>query len=225
MTENISFSDALTEVRKAHRLLWAFYSRLIPACEQLMREFEPATFYSSEYFSLGNKGSNPLVRKSTHYMLPYMSMDILYGDRSNREDWFNNPQKGDYLLVLSLQLDTGFFKDDGTGRVDNPNVADETFPAPGATNTRILLTTLYCNKNCPQKNWRDSVYFGNWQYIPETIMQYNLDKSAVAGDPDFIAYGCELNIEKDLANLESIKHAATKIRQKIKQGIPAINWG
>ena len=223
MTEKISFSEALIEVRKAHRLLWNFYARLIPACEQLMKEFEPATFYFSDYSSLGNRGNNPLLYSSMHYMLPFMRMDILYGHDRNREGWAHNPRKGDYLLVLSLQLDTAFSSEEAI--VDNPGVSSDDFPSPEATSTRIFLTTIYCNEDLDAKNWHARVYYGDWQYTPGKLMPYSLDGTEPTVDnAEFIAYGCELDIEKELWSPDAIKRAAQRIRQDVNQHIPAINW-
>lgn len=219
MVEKMTFSEALTEVRKAHRILWNFYERLIPACEQFMREFQPASFYYSHYSFLGNRGNNPLTFGTMRHALPYMNMDILYGYDRNKEAWHDNPTLGDYMLVLTLQLDTGFLS-------DNQQTPKMLSTDSALAETRILLTTLYCCKDLQGNNWYNRVFLGNWEYKAQTLMPYKLDRShASPDDADFLAYGCEIDLEYDLADSEAFKRRAQSVREEVKQHIPEIRWG
>lgn len=229
MTNSMTFSDALCEVRKAHRLLWSFYDRLIPACKSLMEEFEPAIFYYSSYGSLGNYSTNPLYRASHLSALPFMSMDVLYGYDLERAKWYDNPQTGDYLLILSLVLDSAFRKYNFSNAFDESGMESEHFPSPEESETKIFLSTVLCCRDIQNKpvNWHAHVYNSFVQHHFTTPLYFdppaylNLNGSEGTNeDTDFIAFSKEFDIEKDFASPQAIKQAAENYRSAITEKFP-----
>lgn len=225
MTNPMTFSDALCEVRKAHRLLWSFYDRLIPACHSLMREFEPAIFYYSDYWALGNLSSNALSKPSRFCALPFLDMALLYGYNPKRSGWYNNPKKGDYLLILNLALDTAFREFDFDSSPDNMGIESAEFPDVGKAETQVFLTTVLCCRDTQPCNWFHDVYQLDWEYDFKKPAYFNVDDSEPQNkNTDFIAFSKEFDIEKDFASSQAIKQAAENYRSTITEKIPAMPW-
>lgn len=225
MTNPMTFSDALCEVRKAHRLLWSFYDRLKPACQSLMKEFEPATFYYSDHHSLGNSGRNPLNNSSLYNTFPLSNMPILYGYDKSRPEWHDNPKKGDYLLILSIVLDSAFRVYDFDEDKYELGIENKDFPTPEESETEVFLTTVFCNRDVHACNWWKDVYYADWDYDFSGPICFNVNDSEPQNkNTDFIAFSEKFDIEKDFASPQAIKQAAENYRSAITEKIPAMVW-
>ena len=107
MTETLA--TALTDVRRAYRLLWAYQQRVFDIVAKVAGCFEELNFYFWDA-ELGGRpctgGTHPGVRPGWS-LLPVSDISILY--LSSKDP--NAPKAGDWMLECRIRSDTGIDMD------------------------------------------------------------------------------------------------------------------
>jgi len=196
-------SNALTEVRKAYRLIWLYQQRLIETIRILSEQFE-VRFYQFSASLPGNSGQNPLERQLWEFLPLHVASVLFLNQVSVSSDPNNKPAKNDYLLEISSISDTVRL-----GTQDRRSPIE--FGAPESTESRSQIR-IYLFVNDEDREANTNWYSGIWNktdYPPHD----QVGSSRVGG---VRTYGYWFDLT-DMADMESISNCAALFKSKAQE--------
>ncbi|MEW9305460.1 hypothetical protein [Labrys neptuniae] len=193
-----SLADALTDVRKAYRLLWAYQKRVFDVVRLIVSEFDDMGFYYWQTMHADrpcNSGTNPLARW-TWDMLPMLEASYLFLPSGVDR---NSTMPGTWMLEVHVESDSGF-EDPHDGTEPNP----EQFKDAALSKSKVSIYAWYCTGQT-NLNWFTNVWSSlDW---PENeqggVVEYV--------DPPFKIFGRTLDLSA-LPSKESVSIAAAMFR-------------
>jgi hypothetical protein len=190
--------DALTDVRKAYRLLWCYQRRVFDVVRLIADEFDDMAFYYWQTRHSGrpcNSGTNPMARW-TWDMLPMVEASYLFlpggVDR-------NLTLPGQWMLEVNVASDSGFKKPDDNSE---PDPAD--FEDPATSTSNVTLYAWYCTGQS-KLNW----FSGVWNYTEWPTEEEGWFREHA--EPPFKIFGRSIDLA-DLPDKASVKFAAGAFR-------------
>ena len=158
---------ALTDVRKAFRLLWAYNKRIFHIVQRINEQLGFTFYYTDNWIAPKNSGSDFCTRWAWD-ALPTVTTGWLMLRPNKKEDGTivtrpgdqsNNPLKGEMLLHILLVSDSGF-SDVYAKQKSEPDPLK--FAAPESAASRLILS-IYVNDvdRTENLNWYDSIFKPN----------------------------------------------------------------
>ncbi len=144
-------AEALTDVRKAYRLLWNYQRRVFDVVRLVVDEFDDMSFYYWQTMHSGrpcNSGANPMARWAWD-MLPMVEASYLFLPGGIDR---NATLPGQWMLEVNVSSDSGFEQNDDRTEPDPADFAD----AAASTST-ITLYAWYCTGQT-SLNWFNGIW-------------------------------------------------------------------
>lgn len=156
MPDEPTLDSALTDVRKAYRLLWCYQKRVFDIVKLIAAEFDDMAFYNWRTLHAGSPSrsdSNPMSGRSTWEMLPMVSASYLFLPGGTNH---NATVTGQWMLEVLVESDRGFLDtEDGS----EPDPAS--FEPAEKVESTISIFAWYCRGET-SKNWVGGV----WKVLP-----------------------------------------------------------
>jgi hypothetical protein len=208
---------ALTDVRKAFRLLWVYQRRLLDIIHVITDQFD------HKFYCWDAMGGRPPGRMTTDptdewawSMLPFYQLCLLYLPPNVT---VGQIKKGEWLLEISIQ------SDDGYPVGEEENEPDPTlFPNAEASGSFLYLRAWYCKQplklNWYSQVWRETewpaVEFADVPKLAVAIVEKSLSLAAL-GDKEAV--------EASIADFKGLLHkhlglSFAKSTAKPSQGLP-----
>lgn len=157
--------NALSDVRKAFRLLWAYNKRIFNIVEHIRNDFGFEHYYMGKLLGTTNSRSDfceywawealPLVTIGWTALRFNRGEDgsVLY----RNGDHNNNPLAGEMLLHILLISDSAFFNAINGPNKNEPNAVN--FPCPDQCQSKLVLS-VYVNDvdRVESMNWFDKIF-------------------------------------------------------------------
>lgn len=145
MTSHLS-DDLFLQVRTAHRLLAAYYQRLLPTIEQIAKDLDTDYYFwtPKEFDRTCQLTSDPFSRWKWD-MLPALSTYYVF---KNVKD-VNQIRVGEYLVEFMVDSDSGVASDIGNG--NEPDALN--LPTSVDDASSILKISIYAPYQDEDKNW------------------------------------------------------------------------
>ncbi|MFV7784201.1 hypothetical protein ACNPKB_04260 [Shewanella marisflavi] len=144
--------DLLLQVRTAHRLLAAYYQRMVPTIKEMANKLE----LDFSYWGNADFGLTP---RTNHNITEYWQWDLLPGINTNylysHFQAANKVRIGDYLVEFIVVSDTGV-DSHGNGHKNEPDALNLPLSVDKA---QSLLRVVIC---APYQTFEDSWYNNIW---------------------------------------------------------------
>jgi hypothetical protein len=147
-----ALEDALTDVRKAYRLLWAYQRRIYDMVELAAGEFDDMNFYWWTTLHADRpvqSGTNPMNGRWAWDMLPMARVSYLFLSSDTDR---NRTMPGQWMLEVHVDSDGGF-EENEEGTEPDP----ETFASAAESASSMTLYAWYCTAESG-RNWLNGVY-------------------------------------------------------------------
>lgn len=151
MPENDALVAALTDVRRAYRILWMYQRRVLDLVSQIAEKFD-LTFYAwapQEYERLGRFTTDP-TKKWAWDMLPLYNTSFLYLQEAADR---NRTRTGDWMLEIAVISDEGY----NPKALENGEVNASQFP-PAEQTRSILGLYAWRSTKTLDRNWFNSIW-------------------------------------------------------------------
>jgi hypothetical protein len=165
MVETAELDAALTDVRRAYRLLSSYQRRLLGLIRTFAEAFDSHEFY---YWTplLGlspARGSDPSATSSASWrMLPMSWASFLYLPQSADR---NHPRAGEWMLEIALRSDTGI----SASGSEEPEASD--FPDAAQCSSDVSLVAWQCTAPV-DANWLNGIWSAiDWPKEDEKIVE------------------------------------------------------
>lgn len=153
MTE---LTEALADVRKAYRLIWAYQRRMMDLIQVIADDFEGLQFYAWSPLHTRRPTqltSNPLKGKWAWDMVPFYKVSFLYKPEGASP---HDLAEGDWLLEIHLDSDTAGFE----AQRGEPDAGK--FPDADTSRSTLSLIVWQCTEAI-KANWANDVWkYGSW---------------------------------------------------------------
>ncbi|MBB3020417.1 hypothetical protein FHR70_003498 [Microvirga lupini] len=208
MNEMVELSTALTDVRRAYRLLWSYQRRALDIIRLIADGFDGHEFYLWEPVN-NDRPVGRLKDPTTRWawdMLPMGKMTYLCLPQGAER---NHPKAGEWMLEITLDSDTGF-SDPETGEEPDP----QDFTDVAKSVSKIRLVAWQCTSSA-DLNWYEDVWNStDWPDQDGELVEHS--------DPPFRALSKEYDL-KHLADKSAVNNAVTEFKAllKAKMGIEA----
>ncbi|MCG6307879.1 hypothetical protein K6U49_04495 [Vibrio alginolyticus] len=205
---NENKEDLFLQIRTAHRLLAAYYQRLLPTIEQISKELE-LDFYAwtpKEFARPSKLTTNPFDNWQWD-MLPALSTYYVF---KNVED-VHKLRLGEWLVEFMVDSDTGV--DSGAANGAQPDGL--LLPISVEEAQSLLKVSIYTPFNNENANW-----YKVWNRCQSP--KFN-DSPLPQVDPDrypIISCGFELRMS-ELLEEDAVSHIASKTREFIDSALTA----
>lgn len=202
--------DLLLQVRTAHRLLAAYYQRMVPTIKEMANKLELSFCYWGNLDFGLTPGTN---RNITDYwqwdLLPGMNSRYLYSQFQQT----NKVRIGDYLVEFMVVSDTGV-DSHGNGHKSEPDALNLPLAVDKA---QSLLRVVVC---APYKTFEDSWYNNIWAGIAYPEYSSNPVPAKDKNDePCFLSgYECSL---AELMSDNGAEQLVERIKQQIDSTVAA----
>ncbi|MFQ6371535.1 hypothetical protein [Shewanella sp. YIC-542] len=202
--------DLLLQVRTAHRLLAAYYQRIIPAITDMASKLEVDFYYwGNEHF-----GHTPAVHRDiTQYwswdLLPGMNTHYLYG----KFQAINKVRVGDYLLQFVVVTDSGL-DNHGHGHKSEPDALNLPITVDKA---QSLLRVIVC---APYKVFEDSWYNNIWAGVDYPDFSNTPTPAKDKNDEPCFLSGYECPLAKLMSD-DGVEQLVERIKQQIDSTVAA----
>ncbi len=201
-------NDLFLQIRTAHRLLAAYYQRLLPTIDDIAKALS-LTYYGwlPDHFDRPCKFGTDIFSKWQWDLLPGNCTHYIYFDGSNA----NKIEKGHYLLEFFVISDSGI---DTAMEEENRQQPDAlNLPVPVEQATSVLRVGLYAPYRNRKANWYDDLYnqcdHPEWSETP--------DAQKVAGNVGCYISGFEIPLAELMENdaVESISKRINEYKQHL----------
>ena len=152
MPDEPTLDNALTDVRKAYRLLWCYQKRVFDMVKLFVEEFDDMTFYNWRTLHAGHPcrtGTNPMGDRWTWDMLPMVRASYLFLPGGSDH---NATLPGQWMLEVFINSDGGFSEAEDGYEPDPAN-----FEAAEKSTSTVSLFAWYCRGET-SKNWLGGVW-------------------------------------------------------------------
>jgi hypothetical protein len=204
MADEQELGAALSDVRKAYRLLWCYQKRIFDIIRLIVDEFDDMSFYYWQTLHSGrpcNSGTDPLKRW-TWDMLPMMKASYLYLPSDVDR---NSTKPGQWMLEILVESDSGFdCPEDGT----EPDPAN--FKEAAESTSSISIYAWYCT-GVANVNW----FNGVWKQISWPEIDGEPFENA---DPPFLIVKKTLNITS-LFDKGAVQAAASEFKEMASKAL------
>lgn len=138
------------QIRTAHRLLAAYYQRLLPTIEQIAKGVA-LDFYAwapKDFARPGQRSTNPFDRWSWD-LLPALSTHYVFGGFNDA----NKVEIGEYLVDFTVESDTGV--------INNSSIEPDGLTLPINVNDAksLLSINVYVPYQAGPMNWYENIWF------------------------------------------------------------------
>lgn len=151
MPENDALVAALTDVRRAYRIIWMYQRRVLDLVSQIAEKFD-LEFYAwspEEYERLGRFTTDP-TKNSAWDMLPLYNTSFLYlPEDADR----NRTRVGDWMLEIAVISDEGY----NCKALENGEVDASQF-LPAEKTRSILGLYAWRSTKTLDRNWFNSIW-------------------------------------------------------------------
>ena len=201
-TKNSTTNDDLfLEIRTAHRLLAAYYQRLLPTIEDLANAIN-VNFYCwqpSEFYPLARRTSNPFTEWGWSLLPAICTRYVFHNAVDNRR-----VRIGELMVEFVVISDSGIVSEDTqNGHKEQPDALNLSTSLTEATSTlKIHLLTPYKNNDI---DW----YKGIHQECPDTIITEE-PSAKKEGEISFYTSGFEIPLS-DLMADNAVESIAARI--------------
>lgn len=185
--------DMFLQIRTAHRLIGAYFQRLMPLLDQVASELD-LSFYQWDSLHIeacSTGGSNPFNLWSLA-LIPTYSPFFLFHSKGKKENKKHIARQGEYLICLAVINDTGVFQDHEVLELEEePDILDIAISAEKSSSIlRVALFTSCTNKDL---HWEKDLWDGvDW---PE------FNDSPITTRPSKEVYGYTNGFEMPIADL------------------------
>ncbi|NKL38784.1 hypothetical protein GFL49_34830 [Rhizobium leguminosarum bv. viciae] len=155
---NANLSRSLEDVREAHRLLFAYYRRILDTVRLIGDQFSDHTFYHWSSVVTDPppmRGTKPFDKWAWDF-LPLTSVSFLYADPTAK---IRNMQVGDWMLEVHVSSDSEFSHAKKFKTEPDP----QAFAPAQASQSEIALVAWKCIANMPKdQTWLKVWTQGYW---------------------------------------------------------------
>jgi hypothetical protein len=158
---------ALTDVRKAFRLLWAYNKRVFHIVQRMNEQLGFTFYYSDNWIAPKNSGSDFCTRWAWDALPTVTTGWLMLRPNKNEDgtivirqgDHNSNPLKGEMLLHILLVSDSGF-SDVYAKQKSEPDSLK--FVTPESAESRLILSIYVNDVDRKEKlNWCDNIFKPN----------------------------------------------------------------
>ncbi|OBU33862.1 hypothetical protein [Photobacterium kishitanii] len=200
---NNEMDELFIQVRTAHRLLAAYYQRLLPTIEQIALEANTEFYFwrPKRFFAPGQSNSNPF-RKWQWDLLPAVVTRYVFKNVNDMK----TVTKGDYILEFIVINDSGVNDEQCRGQPDALNLKVAVADAKS-----ILRVAVYRAVENVDREFYQEWEAGNYPDYGDVV--------DIEIDNKFVKYGFETPLESlmtecGIASIkETIKHYLAKTKQ------------
>lgn len=204
--------DLLLQVRTAHRLLAAYYQRIVPAIGDMASMLELDFYYwGNADFNSVPSGQYNVTTYDPWRLLPAMNTSYLYYKLADKDK--NKIDVGDYFVEFAVISDTGV-DSHGDG---HSNELDALELTPNVDNALSLLRVTIC---APYKLFDYNLYNTVWAATayPEFSLEPNPQKDENEVECFVCGFECSLG---ELMQKNGVEQVVERIQQHISSTVAA----
>ena len=151
MTEQMSLTQKMVEVRKAYRLLHGYHKRLIDIGKLISEQFSSARYYQQELSSTPyTTRRNPFEKDYWAWdATPLISVSYLFTSGSNAKNADSVHKPGDYLLELSFVADSEYDDWESRAREADPSK----FKSAEDARSTLSMLLIRCEQESRGLTW------------------------------------------------------------------------
>jgi hypothetical protein len=184
--------DLFLEIRTAHRLLAAYYQRLLPTIEDIANAVD-VNFYrwkSSEFSHPVGPASNPFMDWGWNFLPANCTRYIFHNAVNN-----NQVRVGELMIEFHVISDSGILlKDIPNGTRNEPDALN--LPVTVNNAKSVLKVHLYAPFKAQEKNWYQSIF----DPCPDPELSSKPSAQRIEDDIDCYISGFEIPLSDLMAN-------------------------